>query len=172
MKKVEKKEIIEKLRSGVLKAKSIFLTEYKGMNFVELSELRKSLKSKSGEFHVAKNTLLKLALKDTPNEQLTKFLDGQNSVVFAFGDGVEVAKVLTDAARKFSNLKLKACYFEGQVYDANGIQKLSLLPSQRELRATLLRTLAGPLGGLVRVLGGPIRGMVTVLNEISKKKAA
>ncbi len=172
MKKQEKGKIIEKLKAEALKANSIFLTEYKGLNFVELTELRKSLRSRSAELHIAKNTLMKLALKDTPQQSLTQFLEGPNSIVFSYGDGVDVAKVLSESTKKNHNLKLKACYFEGQIYDANGIQKLALLPSKKDLRATLVRTLAGPVTGFVRVLAGPIQAMVTVLSEINKKKQA
>lgn len=170
MKKQDKQAIIEKLKTGALKANSVFLAEYKGINFVELTELRRSLRAKTGEFHIAKNTLMKLALKDTPQQSLTQFLEGPNSIIFAYGEGVDVAKVLVEGVKKYPNLKLKACYFEGQVYDANGIQKLALLPSKKDLRAALVRTIAGPISGFVRVLAGPMRAMVTVLNEINKKK--
>lgn len=172
MKKQEKQVIIEKLRTGVLKANSIFLAEYKGINFVELTELRRNLRAKAGEFHVAKNTLMKLALKDTPQQSLTQFLEGPNSIIFSYGDGVEVAKVLSEGIKKYPNLKLKACYFDGHVFDANGIQRLALLPSKKELRATLVRSIAGPIIGFVRVIGGPMRAIVTVLSEINKKKKA
>lgn len=170
MEKQDKQAVIEKLRKSVLKATSIFLAEYRGLNFVEMTELRKTLRAKAAEFHVAKNTLMKLALEDTPQQSLTQFLEGQNSVVFAFDEGVDVAKALVEGVKKYPNLKLKACYFEGQIYDANGIQKLALLPSKKDLRAVLVRTIAGPINGLVRVLAGPMRAMVIVLNEINKKK--
>jgi len=172
MKKQEKQTIIEKLKKSALKANSVFLVEYKGINFVELTELRKNLKAKAGEFHVAKNTLMKLALKDTPQQSLNQFLEGPNSIVFAYGDGVEVAKVLTEGVKKYPSIKLKACYFEGQIFDANGIQNLALLPSKKDLRATLVRAIAVPISGFMRVLAGPMRAMITVLHEINKKKIA
>jgi large subunit ribosomal protein L10 len=172
MKKQEKEIIINRFKSNVLKAKGIFLIEYKGVNFVELTELRKSLRTKSAELHVAKNTLMKLALKDTPQQSLAQFLDGPNAIIFSYDEGVDVAKVLIEGVKKYPNFKLKSCYFEGQIFDANGIQKLALLPSKKDLRATLVRTIAGPISGLVRVLSGPMRAMVTVLSEINKKKAA
>ncbi len=172
MKKQEKGKIIEKLKAEALKANSAFLVEYKGLNFVELTELRKSLRSKSADLHIAKNTLMKLALKDTPQQSLTQFLEGPNSIIFGYDEGVDVAKVLSEGTKKYPHLKLKACYFEGQLYDANGIQKIALLPSKKDLRTSLVRTLAGPVNGLVRVLAGPIRAMVIVLSEINKKRAA
>lgn len=172
MKKDEKKELIEKLRSKILKANGIFLSDYKGINFVDLTELRKKLRAKSGELHIAKNTLMKLALKDTPSEGLSQFLEGQNCFVFSYGDGIEIAKVLNEGSQKFPNLRLKAGIFEGQIYDSSGVQNLAKLPSKTELKAKLVRTIGGPISGFVRVLSGPIRSLVIVLNEINKKKQA
>jgi len=172
MERKDKQKLVDKLRESAKRANSIFLTEYKGINFVEFSELRRELKKKSCEIHVAKNTLMKIALKGLPHQGLSKFLDGPNSIVFVYGDGVDAAKILTEGAKKYPNLKLKAAYFDGQIYDGKGIEKLSKLPSRKELNTLLVRAISGPVGGFVRVLGGPLRAFVTVLSEIKKKKAA
>lgn len=172
MKRQEKETIVEKLKRSIPKATSIFLAEYKGINFIELTELRKNLRTKAGEIHVVKNRLMKLALKDTPQQSLTQFLNGPNAIIFAYGDGLDVAKILVTGVKKYPNLKLKACYFEGEVYDVKGIEELAKLPSKEDLLVTLVRTISGPISGFVRVLAGPMRALVTVLNEINKKKNA
>ncbi|OGG27410.1 50S ribosomal protein L10, partial [Candidatus Gottesmanbacteria bacterium RIFCSPLOWO2_01_FULL_39_12b] len=60
--KQRKMEAVESLKVKLQKAKTFFLTDYRGLTHKQLETLRKSLKKVEAEYLVTKNRLLKLAL--------------------------------------------------------------------------------------------------------------
>jgi len=72
--KAAKNEVVEHF-SGVFKAHpSVILVGYKGLTVKELEGLRSNLKDADTELKIVKNTLLKIAAKDTDIEQITDLL--------------------------------------------------------------------------------------------------
>ena len=73
--KAAKNDIVKQY-SEVFKANpSVVLVEYKGLTVTELEGLRSNLKEADAQLKVVKNTLLKIAAKDTTIEQLSDLLD-------------------------------------------------------------------------------------------------
>lgn len=172
MEKIKKSQVVSSLKEKIEKANGLLLTDFKGTNFVELSELRNKLKKIGGDIKIAKNTLLKIAIRSTYADELGKFLDGSNAVVFSYKDPVEVVKALVSAYKTQPLFKIKAGIMDGKILNVKDLEFVSKLPSKNELRGKLVQVIAGPLQGFVRVLSGPIRGLVIALNQIQKKKEA
>ena len=93
--KAFKDEKIAKIKENVDKAQVAIVTEYKGMTVEEITKLRRALQKDGGDYMVTKNTLAKIALKDTPYEVLTEKLTGPIAIAFGFEDPVSPAKVLS-----------------------------------------------------------------------------
>jgi len=64
--RIEKANLISGLNERFKRAKAIIITDFKGLNVNALNSLRKELREKGMEYKVAKNTLIRLALKETP----------------------------------------------------------------------------------------------------------
>ena len=64
--KAFKSEKVEALKAKLEKAQVSILTEYKGYNVEEITKLRRLIQKEDGDYMVTKNTLAKLAVKDTP----------------------------------------------------------------------------------------------------------
>ena len=65
MRKEEKSALVAKLAESFRRANIALISEYKGMNAGESDEMRRRMRAVSGEFRVAKNTLVRRAIKDT-----------------------------------------------------------------------------------------------------------
>ncbi|OGG00066.1 50S ribosomal protein L10, partial [Candidatus Gottesmanbacteria bacterium RBG_13_37_7] len=63
-------ESVRKLSEKLEKAKSFFLTDYRGLTHKEMETLRKALKKEKAEFMVVKNRLMKIALSKCSNETM------------------------------------------------------------------------------------------------------
>ena len=74
--KAFKAEKIDALKSKIEKAQVAIVTEYKGYTVEEITSLRRALQKDGGDYTVVKNTLAKIAVKDTPYEILTEKLTG------------------------------------------------------------------------------------------------
>lgn len=159
-------EIADKLRRG----QGIVLTDYRGLNVKEMTELRKELRAVGVEFRVLKNTLTKIAAKDAGIEGIDALLEGPTAVAFGYDDPVSAAKVISEYAKKNDRLEVKGGVLEGRAIDVDGVKALADLPSREELLAQVLRGMQSPIAGLVNVLQGTLRNFVYVLEAVRKEK--
>ena len=91
--------------------RQVFFSEYKGLTVEQIGELRSKIREAKGIMRVAKNTLFGLALKEVGLSVPEEVLSGPNVFTVAYGDPVEVAKVLANyvKATRGEALKLKGC---------------------------------------------------------------
>lgn len=169
-----KKELsLADLKVKIAKAKSIVVTDYRGLTMVQLQELRSALGT-SGEFTVAKNTILARALNEHGVADATAdTFAGPSAVLFSYDDEVGPLKVLVKfAATAQSRPVIKGGLLENNILSADRINALSKLPSKEVLRGQVVGALVAPLTGLVGVLNANIRNLVYALNQIKEQKSA
>lgn len=172
MKIEEKKKIVEDLKEKFATTKVVIVTDYKGLNVSQMTELRRNLSKANVEFQVVKNTLLTRASKDTDAELLVDVFKGPSGIALSFDDPVAPAKVLTQFAKDNQKLEIKAGVMNGKMMDLDAIMALSKLPSREELLAQVLATMNAVPTGLVRALADVPRRMVNALNAIKDQKEA
>ncbi len=168
----EKKKIVEDLKEKFATTKVVIVTDYKGLNVSQMTELRRNLSKANVEFQVVKNTLLTRASKDTDAELLADVFKGPSGIALSFDDPVAPAKVLTQFAKDNQKLEIKAGVMNGKMMDLDAIMALSKLPSREELLAQVLATMNAVPTGLVRALADVPRRMVNALNAIKDQKEA
>jgi large subunit ribosomal protein L10 len=165
----EKEETVQSLAALIAQSKSIYLTNFQGMNVELVSKMRRKLRDAKVEYRVAKNTLTKLALKAQGVEGLDSFLEGPTGIAFG-PDEVSAAKILADFAKEFEKPALKAAYVAGHMYGPDGIKTLAQLPPREVLLGQFIGGLRSPMQGFVGVLAASIRQVVGVMDAIGKKK--
>lgn len=165
----EKAYLIEEANNHLAKSNYFFLTDYKGINAEETSELRKNLADRGAEFHVVKNSSLKLATKDKGISEISNHLSGHTAIVVGGDDASGVAKALGEYFEKTKKVTIKAGALGDRLLDASDIKQLAKLPGLESLRAQLLSLFSSPLTQLVSLLCAPSRGFVTVLQAKADK---
>jgi large subunit ribosomal protein L10 len=161
------------LKEKVGRAKSMVMTDYRGLTMTKLQELRATL-GVSAEFTVAKNTILAKALNEAGVSSVTPdTFAGPTAVLFAYEDEVGPLKVLTKFSGASNELpRIKGGILDGSILSGDKVKALSKLPSKDQLRGQVVGTLAAPLSGLVSVLNGNIRNLVYALEQVRVQKAA
>lgn len=160
-----KEETVTDLQSRLTNATAAVVTEYKGLTVEELNLLRRELREVFGEYRVAKNTLVALAIDGTPYLSLKTILSGQNGLVLGYGDVVGLTKVVSHYASENEKFTIKGGVTEGQFLETAGIEELATLPSREALQAQLLGTLSQPATRLVGALSAPGVQLARLLNE-------
>ena len=135
----QKAKTIDELSEQLSRAKLVIVTDYRGLKVGDLQVFRGNLRPSGGEFHVAKNTLTKIAARDAGVDGVDDLLTGPTAIAFIKGDPVEVAKGLRDFAKANDKLVIKGGFLEGKALDSAEITKLADLES----REVLLGRLAG-----------------------------
>ncbi len=156
-KSAEVKELTEKFNG----AKGIVVVDYRGITVEEITNLRNDLRKENIEYKVAKNTLIKLAVKGTEYEGLTEYLEGPTAIAISHEDCTAPARIIAKTVSDVEAFSFKGGWVEGSVYDAKGIEELSKIPSKEVL--------------IAKVLGGfnaPITSLAYVLKAIAEKQEA
>lgn len=172
MKIETKKKIVEDLKGKFATTKVIIVTDYKGLNVAQMTELRRKLSDAGVEYQVVKNTLLTRASNGTDAELLNDVFKGPSGIALSFDDPVAPAKVLTQFAKDNQKLEIKAGVMNGKLMDLDAITALSKLPSREELLAQVLSAMNAVPAGLVRALADIPRRMVNVLTAIKDQREA
>ena len=74
MPRPEKTQAVDDYKQLLQEAKTVFVTDYTGLNVEEITKLRKNLRDNSVRYLVAKNTLLRIAAKDTDFDRSQAFV--------------------------------------------------------------------------------------------------
>ncbi len=169
-KRQKKMDIASNLYEKLQKAKSVVVTDYRGLTTAQLLELRQKLADVSGEYTVTKNTLLQRALTQNGQELHNEVLEGPSATLLAYDDEVSPVKTLTTFAKTVQLPKIKGGYFDGQFLSAEQVDRLAKLPGKDALRGQVVGTIQAPIYNFVSVLQGNIRNLVYVLNGIKEAK--
>lgn len=161
-------ELHEKLKDFDLAV----LTHYSGLNVEKLTALRNALRKTDTELSVVKNTLLRIASKETDLSVLQDHFKGPLAIALNRSDVVETAKVLVDFAKKNAELEITAGMLKGKVITREQLSTLAALPSREILLGKLLSVFIGVQTGLVNVLSAVPRSFVQVLDAYRAKKEA
>jgi len=149
------------------KATSTVFLNFQGMTVEDATKLRAEFRKAGVEYKVAKNTLVKQALKGLAfSDNLKKTLTGMTGLAWSYEDPSAAAKVVKafrkDAAGE--KLQIKAGLIEGTVLDGKAVEdQLATMPGKDELRAKLLATFQAPMQQLVALLQAPAQNFAYLL---------
>ena len=157
MEKTKKYAEVAVLKETFSTATSAVVIEFKGLVVTKDTAFRKSIRDSKAQYRVSKNTLLRLAVKDTSFEALGGSFQGASAIATTATDVVAMAKgfLKDNPAANF-----KAGIMDGKPMSAQQLQTLAELPSRDVL-----------LSKLLYLMKYPISGMAVVLEGIRKQKA-
>lgn len=169
MEKSKKADWVAKIKQSFVESDAVFAVNQNKLTVAETESLRKQLKNASSSYVVTKNTLARLAVKDTAFECLATHLSGQTAVVFS-KDITGAAKVISEfAAKNEGKLTIVCGGYQGKLLNAKEVDILAKLPSMDELRATLVALIQTPAQRLVRLSQEPAGQIARVLKSYSEK---
>ena len=165
----EKVTAVGELTDKFQRAKLAVLTDYRGLTVRDLATLRGQLRGAGVEYEVAKNTLLRLAARNSGIEGAEELLAGPTAIAFCYEDVVAPARTLADFARTSRVLNVRGGLLDGRVIGPEDISRLATLPPVEQLRAEVVGAIGGPLSGLVGVLNGLLQTLVGTLEARSEQ---
>ena len=137
------------LKEKFAEADSLVLTEYRGLTVGQLQQLRGDM-GFDVEYHVAKNTLIKIAANEHGIEGLDELLTGPTAIAFIKGEAVDAAKVMKKFSKDHDAFVIKGGYMDGNVLDASQVDALA----EMDNRETTLAKLAGAFEGSLAKAAG------------------
>ena len=169
----KKEAIVTELSEKFAKANAIVFTNYQGITHKQLEGFKKAIKPLKGEFVVAKNSLLALALTENKLKlEKDQVLDGQTGTLFLYEDIISPLKELAKIIKELNLPSVKFGIMDASPITGEQVIKLSTLPTREVLLAQLAGRLKGPIFGLHRALNWNLQKLVMTLAAVAKSKPA
>ena len=163
---------VEILTEKMSKAKSVYFTDYLGLDVLEITKLRKEFFAKDVEFMVVKNTLLKIASNNNKISLSEELFSGATAIAISYEEPVAAAKVIKDFNKDYDLPSVKGILFEGDYLPAEEFNKIASLPSKEESITKFAMMIKSPMQNLAMMLKSPMSDFVSVLNSIKESKSS
>ena len=170
--KAFKQDKVSQIKEKVDKAQVAIVTEYKGYSVEEITNLRRALQKEGGDYMVTKNTLAKLAIKDTPYEVLAETLKGPIAIAFGFDDQVAPAKALSKFIKDTKKGEIIAAAMDGRLMSATEAKALATIPSKEEIYAKMLGCVNSPATGIVGSINAVMASLTRAVAAVRDQKSA
>ena len=170
MARADKQAAVADITESFSDAAGAVLTDYRGLTVKQLQDLRRSL-GENANYAVVKNTLAKIAAKESGIEGFDELLTGPTAIAFITGDVVEAAKGLRDFAKAHPALVIKGGVLDGKALEPAEIAKLADLESREALLGKLAGAMLASLSQAVYLLNAPLAQAARLAGALQAKAA-
>jgi large subunit ribosomal protein L10 len=132
----------------------VVVAHYSGLSVAQMTALRGRMRSAGAGLKVAKNRLVKIALKGTDVEHISDLFQGPTVIAYS-DDPIAAPKVAAEFAKANEKFVLLGGAMGATTLDAKGVAALAALPSLDELRAKLVGMIQTPATRIAGVLQAP-----------------
>ncbi|OCC24289.1 50S ribosomal protein L10 [Croceicoccus estronivorus] len=171
MDRSQKTESVAQLNATFNEAGVVVVTRNLGLSVAQSTDLRSKMRDAGASYKVAKNSLAKLALKDTQYEGLEEYLFGPTALAYSV-DPVAAAKAAVEFTKTNDKLEIVGGSMGGQMLDETGIKALASMPSLDELRGKLVGLINAPATKVAQVVNAPAAKLARVFGAYGAKEAA
>ena len=172
MPNIKNQETLVQVKADLEGSHAVWIVDYCGLTVKEIQALRASIREAGASMKVYKNTLVRLALKETEMPEADDLLQGPSAFVFAGEDVAAAAKAVKNFAKDNDALEIKGGIMDGAVLTAEQAEAIASLPSREELYAQIAGAISGVARGLAVALNGIPRGLAQVTKAVADQKAA
>lgn len=162
-----KRETIDALRAELSEHRTMIVSEYRGLNVKEISEIRRALRKSSVSYRVVKNRLMRIAAQENPAaDALSPMLVGPTAIAFG-NDEAATAKAVLDAVRPYGRIvKITGGVLGSSPIDADGVTRLAALPSREVLLSEALGAIAAPMSTVAGLFDAPLRDVAGLVDAL------
>ena len=156
--RAEKKYLITEVETHLKKSDYVILANYTKVNVADVADLRARLRAENAEFHVVKNSSLKVAAEalGLPGFGESAFV-GPTAILVGGKNPAGVAKIIKGFFKEKQKLEIKVGVMDKKTVTADFLSQIADLPSLDALRASFLSLLTSNAAAFVRVLDARVK---------------
>jgi large subunit ribosomal protein L10 len=155
--RAEKQYLISEVDTHLKKSDYVILANFSKVTVSDTAELRKRLAAEKAEFHVVKNSSLRVAAKALGLPEFESALTGPTAVIVGGKNSAGVAKILKKFFDEKQKLEIKVGVLEKKIVSAEDLKKIADLPSFEALRSQFLGLLSSNAAAFVRLLDAKVK---------------
>ena len=167
-----KQATVAALREELANARTMIVSEYRGLTVREIAEIRRALHKQDVRYRVVKHRIMRIAAADTVGEALSPLLNGPTAIAFGT-DEAATAKAVLDATRPYNKVvRITGAILGDRAIDGDAVTRLAALPSRDVLLAKLAGGMQAPVGTLAGLFAAPLRNLGYALSQVAEQKRA
>ena len=155
--RAEKNYLIAEVESHLKKSDYVILANFTKVTVADVADLRAKLAAEKAEFHVVKNSSLRVAAKALGLPEFESSLAGPTAVIVGGKNSAGVAKILKKFFTEKQKLEVKVGVLEKKLITAADLAKIADLPPFDVLRSQFLSLLTSNAAAFVRVLDARVK---------------
>jgi large subunit ribosomal protein L10 len=155
--RAEKQYLISEVETHLKKSDYVILTNFSKVTVADVAELRSQLDAEKAEFHVVKNSSLRVAAKALGLPEFDSALAGPTAIIVGGKNSAGVAKILKKFFETKQKLEIKVGVMEQKLISAADLSAIADLPSFDALRSQFLSLLTSNAAAFVRVLDAKVK---------------
>ena len=155
--RAEKNYLIAEVQTHLKKSDYVILTNFSKVTVADAAELRSRLTAEKAEFHVVKNSSLRVAAKALGLPEIESALTGPTAVIVGGKNSAGVAKILKKFFEDKQKLEIKVGVLDKKIVSAKDLNRMADLPSFEALRSQLLGMFSQNAAAFVRVLDARVK---------------
>ena len=163
MKRLEKESFVSHVREELTSSSTVIAVNRSfGITVEEITRLRRNMHESRANLKVLKNTLARIAVKDSSLEVLSDYLEGPTALAYS-NNPVEMAKAIVDFAKSNDKMSILGGVMDGNFISAEQVKYLAELPSLDELRGKLVGLMTAAATKIVRTVKEPSARVARVI---------
>jgi len=155
--RAEKQYLIAEVDTHLKKSDYVILANFSKVTVADTADLRKLLAKENAEFHVVKNSSLRVAAKALGLPDVEAALTGPTAVIVGGRNSAGVAKILKKFFADKQKLDIKLGVLDRKLVSRDDLRAIADLPSFDALRAQFLGLLTSNAAAFVRVLDAKVK---------------
>ncbi len=170
--RAQKEEVVSNLTEKLENKPSVYVTDYKGLNVEEVSQLRQILREAGVEYRVVKNTLLKRAMQSTGGyEPAFEYLNGPTAIAISIEPSAAARAIKAFRKQLDQSLpELKAAIVDGVLFKGDQIDTLASLRSKDELLADVVTLFLSPIQTIASSVVSQGSSILAILESLQNRK--
>ena len=165
-----KQRDLNALTESLQNAKSAMVVSFSKLTVNKDIEFRNNLREAGAKYQVVKNTLARIAVKDTQFEQASDSFKGVTAIAWTENDPVVLTKAISKFMKDNADIySFKTGVVDGRLVDFTQVQSIASLPSKEELISKLLYVLNAQAQRIVTVINAVPRDLAVVIKQIGEK---
>ena len=170
--RAKKQYLIAEVETHLKKSDYVILANFSKVTVADVADLRSKLAAEKAEFHVVKNSSLRVAAKALGLPDIESSLTGPTAVVVGGKNPAGVAKVLKKFFTDKQKLEIKVGVIEKKTITASDLSIMADLPSLEALRSQLLGLFTQNAAAFVRVLDARVKKETPAVSDAPATPAA
>jgi large subunit ribosomal protein L10 len=167
-----KKEIVAEVSTIAADSVAAVVAHYRGLSVAEMTDLRTKARKSGVYLRVVRNTLARRAVSGTEFECLSDSFTGPVVLAFSRTEPSAAARLIRDFCKEHDKLKVTVLAVGGNLYQANQLNTVAMLPTKDESIAQLMAIMKAPITKFVCTLNEPASKLVRLFAAVRDQKAA